>query len=85
MNSFPSSEKFLFCKDNIESIEWPDLVHDCVSVIVSRFTFLIEDLVISCQITKTFLLELELRQCVSARGPCHFGSQAYFTNSIFGK
>ena len=48
-------EKFLVCTDTPGSIKCKILHHDCISMIVSRFTIFTENFVIGCnQITKFF-------------------------------
>ena len=60
------------------------LYHDCVSVIVSRFTFLIEDFAIYCyQVTKLFCSMYCDTIAFPARGPCNLGSLAYFPILVF--
>ena len=59
------------------------LNHDCVSVIVSRITSLIEDFVICCcQVTKLFCSRYHFATASSARSHCHFGSRANFAISV---
>ena len=63
-NSFPAPEKFLFCTDKMESIEWPDLVPrlrigDCFEIHLLHWGLC--DLLYSSH--QTFLLEVLLRQC----------------------
>ena len=60
------------------------LNNDCVSVIVSWFTFLIEDFVVCCyKVTKPFCSRYCFASASSARSPCHLGSQAYLAILIF--
>ena len=50
------------------------LHHDCISMIVSRFTTFTENFVICCnQITKIFCTRYGSANASSARGPCNFG------------
>ena len=62
------------------------LHHDCISMIVSRFTTFTENfcdlLLPSHQICP---LEARLYRCVSASSPCDFGSQADVAISVFRK
>ena len=54
-NSFPSPEMFLFCMDEIESIEWQDLEQRQRIGGCFEFTIFIENFVICCfQLTKIF-------------------------------
>ena len=67
LNSVPFPLKFQFCTDMIATIE---LYHDCVSVIVSRFTFLTEDFIICCyQVIKLFSSRYCFASASSARSP----------------
>ena len=69
-----------FC---FESIEWRDLVHDSVPVIVSGFTSLIEDFVIRCyQVTKLFCSKYCFARASSVRSPCYCGSQTDIAFSV---
>ena len=85
MNSFPSPEKFLFCTDRTESVEWQDLEQrqragDCFEIHLP----LIEEIVICCyQVTKLLCSRYCFASASSARSPCHFGSQADFAISVF--
>ena len=67
-DSFPSLVKSLFCTDRIESIEWQDLeqrqrIDDRFEIHILRWE--LSDLLSSHQ---SFLLEVELRQCVFCKG-----------------
>ena len=54
------------------------LYHDSVWVMVSKFTFLVEDFVICCyQVTKLLCSRYCFASAPSARSPCHLGSHAY--------
>ena len=80
VNSFPSPEKFLFCTDKIESIEWLDLVPrlrigDCFEIHFLHRGLC--DLLLSSH--QTFLLEVLLRQCVVCKEPL----SSWFAISIF--
>ena len=73
----------LICTDKIESIEWQDLVPRQRTVIVPRFTLLIEDLVISrYQVTQLFCSRYCFASASSAKSPCDCGSQADFAISV---
>ena len=67
---FPSLGKFSCCMGKIESIEWQDLVPrlrigDCFEIHFLRLGLC--DLLLSSH--QTFLLVVELRQCVSCTEP----------------
>ena len=86
VNSFPSPEKFLFCAEKIESIEWQDLVPllrigDCFG-----FTTFTENFVICCnEITKIFCTKYGSASASSARGACHLGFPCILRNfELFG-
>ena len=50
------------------------MTHDCISIIVSRFAFVAEDLVICCyQVTKIYSSRYGFAIASSAWGPCNFG------------
>ena len=71
--SVPSPEKFLFCADRIESIEWQDLEQrqitgDCSVIHIPHWGHC--DPPLSCH--RTFLLEIELRQCVFCKDHLSF-------------
>ena len=68
------------------------LHHDCISMIVSRFTIVTEDLVICCdQITKIFCTRYGSASASSAQGSCNFGplthlasvSREVIVNTVF--
>ena len=60
------------------------LYHDTVPVIVSRFTSLIEDFVITrFQVTKLFCSRYCFTSAFPARRTCHVASQADFAISVF--
>ena len=60
------------------------LHHDCISVIVSRFTTFTENLVICCnQVTKIFCTRYGSAIASSARGPCTFRPFTDLAISVF--
>ena len=60
------------------------LNHDCISMIVSRFTTFTENFVICCnQITKIFCTRYDSANASSAQGPCNFGPLADLSISVF--
>ena len=74
-------EKFLFCTDPLGS---EVLHHDCVSMIVSRFTTFTENFVICCyQVTKMFCTRCGSANASAARGTCNFGPLADLAVSVF--
>ena len=85
VNSFPFPEKFLFCTDKTESIEWQDLtprqrIGDCSETQLPHSGFC--DLF--SQVTKLFCAWNRcFASALSARGPCHLGPQAYIAISVF--
>ena len=60
------------------------LHHKCISLIVSRFTTLTEDVMIcSYQVTKNFCSRYGFTCAFPTRGPCHFGPLANLVMSVF--
>ena len=60
---------FGFARIGLDPLGGQVLNHDCISVIVSRFTTFTENFVICCyQVTK-ILHEVRLRHCVFCMGP----------------
>ena len=85
-----SSTRFHHLKSfGFERIRWHPLsgqilFHDCISVIDSRFSALIEDFVICChQVTKLFFSRYCCDSASSARSPRNLGSLADFIISVF--
>ena len=75
-----------FCSARIrlDSLGGQVLHHDCISVIVSRFAIVVEDLVICCdQITKIFSTRYGSAIASSARSPWNFGPLTDLTISVF--
>ena len=65
---------FCFAWICLDPLSGQVLHHDCVPVIVSRFTIVTENLVICChQVTKIFSTRYGFAFASSARGPCDFG------------
>ena len=74
-----SWEVFCFAGIRLNPLSGKILYHDCVSVIVSRFTFFTENSVICCyQVTKLFCSRHWIASASSARSPCNFGPLADF-------
>ena len=60
------------------------LHHDCISMIVSRFTTFSENFVIFCyQVTKIFCTRYGSANASSARRPCDFGPLTDLAISVF--
>ena len=58
--------------------------HDCITVIVSRFAIVTEDLVICCyQVTNFFSTRYGFAIASSAWGPCNFGPFTDLAISVF--
>ena len=75
---------FCFARIRLGPLGGQVLHHDCISVIVSRFTIFTENLVIDCdQITKIFCTKYGSAIASSARAPCDFGPLADLAISFF--
>ena len=75
---------FCFARIRLDPLGGQVLHHDCMSVIVSRFTTFTENFVICCnQITKNFCTRYDSANTSSARGPCDFGPLADLAISVF--
>ena len=75
---------FCFARIRLDPLGGQVLHHDCISLIVSRFTTFTENLVICCnQITKIFCTKYGSANASSARGPCDFGPLADLAISVF--
>ena len=82
--SFRFLRSFRFARIRLNPSSGLILYHDCVSVIVSRFTFFTEDSVISYyQVTNFFCSRYGCASASFARSPCHLGSRPYFAISVF--
>ena len=69
-----SPRSFCFARIRLDPLGGQVLHHDCISVIVSRFAIVTEDLVICCyQVTKFVSTRYGLVIASSAWGPCNFG------------
>ena len=69
-----SWEVFCFGRIRLDPLGGKVLHHDCISMIVSRFTSFTDNFVIGCnQITKIFSTRYGSANASSARGPCNFG------------
>ena len=79
-----SLRSFFFARIRLDPLGSQVLHHDCISMIVSRFTIFTENLVICCdQVTKIFCTKHGSAIASSARGPCNFGPLADLTISVF--
>ena len=75
---------FCFARIRLDPLGGQVLQHDCISMIVSRFTTFTENFVICCdQITKTFCTRYDSANASSARCPCNFGPLADLAISVF--
>ena len=76
---------FVFARIRLDPLSGQILHHDCISMIVSRFAIVTEDLVICCeQITNIFCTRYGFANAPSARGPCTFGPLADLAISVKG-
>ena len=65
---------FCFARIRLDPFGGQVLHHDCISMIVSRFTTFTENFVIRCyQVTKIFCTRYGSASASSARGSCNFG------------
>ena len=75
---------FCFARIRLDPLGSQVLHHDCISMIVSRFAIVTEDLVICCnQITRIFCTRYDSANASSARSPCDFGPLADLAISVF--
>ena len=73
----------MFTRIRLDPLGRQVLHHDCISVIVSRFTFFTKNLVICCnQVTNFFRTSHGFAIASSAWGPCHFGPFKDLTISV---
>ena len=72
---------FCFARIRLDPLGGQVLHHDCISMIVSRFTTFTENFVICCnQITKIFCTKYGSANASSARNPCNFWSSGRSRN-----
>ena len=70
---------FCFARTRLDPLSGQILHHDCISMIVSRFTTFTENFVICCnQITKIFCTRYGSANASSARGSYNFGPLSQF-------
>ena len=75
---------FCFARIRLDPLGGQVLHHDCISMIVSRFTTFTENFVICCyQVTKIFCTRYGSAIASSARGPCNFGPLTDLAISVF--
>ena len=75
---------FCFARIWLDQLGGQLLHHDCISMIVSRFTTFTENFVICYnQITQIFRTRYDSANTSSARGPCDFGPLADLAISVF--
>ena len=81
-----SWEVFCFARIWLDLLGGQVLHHDCISMIVSRFTIFTENFVICCnQITKIHSSRYGFAIASSAWGPCNFGPFTDLAISVFRK
>ena len=77
---------FCFARIRLNPLGGQVLHHDCISMIVSRFTAFTENCVICCdQVTKIFCTRYGSANASSARGSCNFGPLADLAISVFSE
>ena len=75
---------YCFARIRLDPLGGQVLHHDCMSMIVSRFTSFTKNFVICCyQITKIFCTRYGSAIASSARGPCNFGPFTDLAISVF--
>ena len=75
---------FCFARIRLDPLGIQVLHHDCISMIVSRFTSFTDNFVMGCnQITKIFCTRFDSTNTSSARSPCDFGPVADLAISVF--
>ena len=75
---------FCFARIRLDPLGGQVLHHDCISMIVSRFTTFTENFVICCyQVTKIVCTKHGSANASSARGPCNFGPLTDLAISVF--
>ena len=75
---------FCFARIRLDPLSGQVPFHDCISMIVSRFTTFTENFMISCyQVTKIFSTRYGSTIASPARGPCNFGPLADLVISVF--
>ena len=78
--------RFCFARIRLDPLGGQVLHHDCISMIVSRFTTFTENLAICCnQITKIFCTRYGSANASYARGSCNFGPLTDLAISVFGE
>ena len=77
---------FCFARIRLDPLGGQVLHHDCIQMIVSRFTTFTENFVICCyQVTKIFCTRYGSANASSARCPCNVGPLTDLAFSIFGE
>ena len=72
---------FCFARMRLDPLGSQVLHHDCISMIVSKFTTFTENFVICCyQVTKIFCTKYGSANTSSARGPCDSGTSGRSRN-----
>ena len=74
---------FCFARIRLDPLDSQVLHHDCISMIVSRFTSFTNNFVIGCNlIPHIFRTRFDSTNASSARGPCNFGLLADLAISV---
>ena len=77
---------FCFARKSLDTLSGQVLHQDCISMIVSRFAIVAENLVICFyQVTKIYSSRYGFAIASSAWGPCNFGPFTDLAISVFGK
>ena len=75
---------FCFARIRLDPLGGQVVHHDCISMIVSRFTIFAENFVICCyQVTKIFFTRYGSAIASSARGPCNFGPMTVLAHCAY--
>ena len=78
-----SWEVFCFARIRLDPLSGQVLHHDCISMIVSRFTLFTKNFMVCCyQVTELFRSRHDCTSEFSARSSCYFGSQADVAISV---
>ena len=78
-----SWEIFCFARIRLDPLSGQVLHHDCISMIVSRFTLFTKNFMVCCyQVTELFRSRHDCTSEFSAKSPCYFGSQADVAISV---
>ena len=79
-------KSFCFARIRLDPLGGQTLHHDCISMIVSRFTTFTENFVVCCyQVTEVVSTRYGFAFASSARSPCNFGPLSDLAISVFRK